>query len=224
MAGTLMARLDEQTRAELIALGVRRTAAAETMLLREGEVESHVVLLLDALVKVSGQMADGRLALLSIRVSGDLIGEISALNGTPRSATAIATTRCTYAVIGRREFRLFLRTRPEAALEVAGIVADRLRSATRRRIEFASYPIRVRLARVLAEIAERYGTRTRSGIRIELTQPEIAGLCGAADVSLQRAMRELRQSGVVDTQYRRVVVTDLAALRALAELDGHDQF
>jgi hypothetical protein len=37
-------------------------------------------------------------------------------------------------------------------------------------------------------------------------------------------MRELRQSGVVDTRYRSVVVTDLAALRALAELDGHDQF
>jgi CRP-like cAMP-binding protein len=89
-------------------------------------------------------MADGRQALLWIRVSGDLIGEISALNGTPRSASATAT--------------------------------------------------------------------------------DIAGLCGSAGVSLQRAMRELRQSGVVDTRYRSVVVTDLAALRALAELDGHDQF
>jgi CRP-like cAMP-binding protein len=35
-------------------------------------------------------MADGRQALLWIRVSGDLIGEISALNGTPRSASATA--------------------------------------------------------------------------------------------------------------------------------------
>jgi CRP/FNR family transcriptional regulator, cyclic AMP receptor protein len=202
---------------------VRRTAPAGTVLLREGDVETHVVLLLDALVKVSGQMADGRQALLSIRVSGDLIGEISALNGTPRTATATATTPSIYTVIGRREFRPFLRAHPDAAVEVAGIVADRLRSATRRRIEFASYPVKVRLARVLAEIAERYGTRTRSGILIELTQPEIAGLCGAADVSLQRAMRELRQSAIVDTRYRGVVVLDPAALGAAAELDGHAQ-
>jgi CRP-like cAMP-binding protein len=221
---TLLSRCDAATRAELLGLGVRRTVPAGTVLLREGDVESHVILLLDALVKISGRMADGRQALLSIRVSGDLIGEIAALTDTPRSATATTCVRSAFTVIARRDLRPFLHEHPEVAVEVAAIIGGKLRRATRLRVDFASYPVRVRLARVLVEIAEQYGTRAASGIVIgvPLTQPELAGLCGAAEVSLQKAIRELRRADLIDTGYRRIIVLDFPALRRVADIEnGH---
>jgi CRP/FNR family transcriptional regulator, cyclic AMP receptor protein len=180
------------------------------------------VLLDDALTKVTVGMADGRRALLAIRVSGDIIGETSALNDTPRSATVTACRTSVIRIIHRGEFRAFLRNNPDAAMEIAGIVAERLRWANRRRVDLASCPVKMRLARVLWEIAMSYGRREPSGIVVDirLTQSELATLCGAAEVTLQKALRDLRRAKVVRTGYRAIVVTDESGLRSAAAFDG----
>jgi CRP-like cAMP-binding protein len=220
LSGTLLSRLDDTTRREFLRLGVPRTAAASQVILHEGTQESHVVLLSDGLTKVTVAMTDGRHALLDVRVSGDIVGEISALNGTPRSATVIACRASTIRIIHRNDFRCFLRGHPDAAMEIAGIVANRLRMANRRRVDFASYPVKVRLARVLWEIATAYGHRERDGIvvDIQLTQSELATMCGAAEITLQKALRDLRAAGIVETGYRQVMVRDAPALHLCADL------
>jgi CRP/FNR family cyclic AMP-dependent transcriptional regulator len=220
LPGTLLGRLTGSARHEFLRLGVARSAAASSVLIEEGVRESYVILLEDALTKVTVAMADGRHALLDVRVSGDLVGEISALNDTPRSATVTTCRASAIRVIHRNDFRSFLRGRPDAAMAIAGIVADRLRMANRRRVDFASYPVKVRLARVLWEIATAYGYREDQGIvvDIQLTQSELATMCGAAEITLQKAMRELRSSGVVGTGYRQVIVRDVESLRRCADV------
>jgi CRP-like cAMP-binding protein len=218
---TLLGRLDEPARQQLLQLGVRRSAGACRVILREGVLESHVIVLDDALTKVTVSMADGRQALLAIRVSGDIVGEMSALNGTPRSATVTTCRASTIRIIHRKEFRAFLRSHPDAAMEIAGIVADRLRWANQRRVDFASYPVKVRLAKVLWEIAVAYGRREREGIivDIQLTQAELATLCGAAEISLQKSLRDLREADIIGTGYRQVIVRDAEALRHSAGVE-----
>lgn len=222
VAGTFLGRLDKANRDRLLAVGVRRAVKESQVVLREGAEESHVIVLDDALAKVTVAMADGRQALLAIRMSGDIVGEISALNGTPRTATVTACRPSIIRIIHRNAFRSFLRENPDAALEVAGIVADRLRWANRRRVDFASYPVKVRLARVLWEMAAAYGQRDPRGvvINVRLTQGELATLCGAAEISLQKALGALRAAGIVATGYREIVVRDSEALGSLADLDG----
>ncbi len=219
--GTFLGRLQPATRERLLSVGVRRSVKEAQVVLREGALESHVILLDDALVKVTVALSDGRQALLAIRVSGDIVGEISALNGTPRTATVTACRPSVIRIIHRNAFRAFLRDCPEAAMEVAGIVADRLRWANRRRIDFTSYPVRVRLARVLWELAVAYGRRGPRGVVVDirLTQDELATLCGAAEISLQKALGGLRADGIVTTGYREIVVRDGEALRSIADLD-----
>jgi CRP-like cAMP-binding protein len=220
-SATLLGRLDKMARDQLLGLGVNRVLGANEPLMHEGRRESHVVVLDDALVKVTVALSDGRQALLAIRVSGDIVGETSALNGTPRSATVTTCREATVRIIARNEFRAFLHGYPDAAIQVAGIVADRLRWANRRRVDFAAFPVRVRLARVLWEIAIAYGRRCRTGIviAIQLTQAELATMCGAAEISLQKALRDLRAAAIVDTGYRQIVVRDTDALRRVAQVE-----
>ena len=170
---SFLGRLERSARDRLLAVGTRRSVNESQIVLREGDLESHVIVLDDALAKVTVAMADGRQALLAIRMSGDIVGEISALNGTPRTATVTACRPSIVRIIHRNEFRAFLRGNPDAAMEVAGIVADRLRWANRRRVDFASYPVKVRLARVLWEIATAYGRRSSARPRHQRpTHPE----------------------------------------------------
>jgi CRP-like cAMP-binding protein len=218
---SLLGRLESTPRDMLLATGVRRSVHAGQTILREGALETFVVLLEDALTKVTVSLSDGRQALLAIRMSGDLVGEISALNGTPRSATVTACQASLVHVIPRNEFRAFLRRYPDAAMAIAGFVAEKLRWSNHRRTDFASYPVKVRLARVLWEIANAYGRRQPVGIVVDihLTQAELGTLCGAAAVSLQKALGELRRDEIVETGYRAIIVKDPHALRAVAKLD-----
>lgn len=220
LPGTLLGRLDHRARADLMALGVGRSVGPSRIIMAEGAVESHVVLLLDAIAKVTVMLSDGRQALLSVRVSGDIVGETSALNDTPRSATVTTCRPSIIRIIHRTAFRSFLRDHPDGAIEIAGIIADRLRWANARRADFASYPLNVRLIRILCEMARSCGRRVPSGIVVDigLTQPELATLCGVADVSLQKAVRELRQAGMIGTGYREITILDPHALQQIANL------
>ncbi len=137
-----------------------------------------------------------------------------------RAAACAAASRIR--VLHRAEFRAFLRSSPDAAMAVAGIVADKLRWSNVRRTDFARFPVRVRLARVLWDITAAYGFRQPSGVVVDIhiTQAEWGTMCGAAEVSLQKAMRELGRSGIVASRYRGFVVRDREALREAAQLDA----
>jgi CRP/FNR family cyclic AMP-dependent transcriptional regulator len=221
LSSTLLGRLTKPARRDLLRLGTRRSAGTAQVILREGAHEDHIIVLINALTKVAVAMTDGRHALLDVRISGDIVGEISALNGTPRSATVTTCRPSVIQIVRRADFRGFLRAYPEAALDMAGIVADRLRWANRRRVDFATYPVRVRLARALWEIATAYGHREADGlvVDIQLTQAELATLCGAAEITVQKVLRELRESGTLATGYRQIVVRDVEALREKAAVD-----
>lgn len=222
--GTFLRRLEPPARTALLGLGVRRQVPAGQILIHEGVRESHLVLLEEGLTKVTASVPDGRAALLSLRVSGDLMGEMSALNDKPRSATVTTCGPTVYSVISRDRFNQFLRAHPQAALELAAMVSDRLRWSNRRRIDFTSYAVKIRVARVIAELSRTHGRRSRDGVVIDvrLTQPELATICGAAETSIQKTLRELRADGLVDTDYRRITVRDLPRLRALGELDAEE--
>ncbi|KUL29193.1 Crp/Fnr family transcriptional regulator [Actinoplanes awajinensis] len=217
---TLLGRLAPQARAALLGAGVRRSYRSGEVLMHEGLLETHVVVLESALAKVTARLPKGRHALISIRISGDIVGEMSALNNLPRSATVTVCRPSTIRVIGRDRFRDFLRQHADAAIEVAGIVADRLRAANRRRVDFASYPAKVRVARALAEIGASHGHRTPDGIAvdIELTQSELATLCGAADITVHKALHDLREAKLIDTVYRGFVIRDPESLKSAARL------
>ncbi|MBQ1051074.1 Crp/Fnr family transcriptional regulator [Micromonospora sp. C51] len=223
--GTFLQRLGPTVRAALLELGVRRQVPAGQILIHEGRQESHLVLIEHGLTKVTAALPDGRTALLSLRVGGDLVGEMSALNEQPRSATVTACGPARYSVIPCDRFRTFLRGNPDAALELAAMVSDRLRWSNRRRIDFTSYPVKIRVARVVAELSRTHGQRAPDGVVIDvrLTQPELATICGASETSIQKSLRDLRTEGLIDTDYRRMTVLDPPRLRAVGQLDAEER-
>ncbi|MGW7055076.1 Crp/Fnr family transcriptional regulator [Streptomyces sp. NPDC054887] len=197
----------------LLALGSRRRYASGQQLLTEGDSTTHAILLVDASVKVSATTADGRSTLLAVRHSGDLVGEMAALDGRRRVATVTAVGAAKVQAISQQEFRDFLHRHPLALAAVSQQVVERLRAATRRRVDFAGVPVQVRLCRVLAEWCEENGGR--APCRVALTQYELSTLIGAAEVSVSRALRALAQDGVIRTGYRWVEIPDCIAIRQL---------
>ncbi|WP_307872654.1 Crp/Fnr family transcriptional regulator [Paractinoplanes ovalisporus] len=203
----------------LVARSVRRSFAAGRVLLREGARDSHVFLVLSGFVKVS-TAADGVETLLGIRLPGEVVGEIGALTGVPRTATVSASGPVLAGQVQRGDFEGFLRQRPDAAALVAAAVARQLRWANRRRTDIAAFPAPIRLARVLSEMAEVCGRERDDGsveLLVPLSQADLAAMVAIAQATVHKALHELRDRGLITTGYRRIVITDPEKLRHIAE-------
>jgi CRP-like cAMP-binding protein len=216
-----MSNLSGPDREALLGLGSFRRYAPGEMLMVEGGLDTDVVLLLEGCAKVLVAADDGSTVLLAIRAPGDVVGELAALDGRPRSATVVAARGIRAHVVSGVAFRAFLRERPDVANELQRSVAGKLRAAIRYRIDAVSATVPVRLARTLDSLARSYGRPTAAGLRIDvpLSNADLAALAGLSSASVQRALRALRACGAITTEYRSVLVRDLTVLQSAAA--GH---
>jgi CRP-like cAMP-binding protein len=146
---------------------------------------------------------------------------MAAMDGAPRSATVTACGPLTARVFTDSALLDVLKDCSEIAVALSAMIADRLRWANRRRLDFRGYPAKVRLARLLVELAASYSYRPRTGgtvIGCRLTQPELATMVGAAETTIQKVLRELREEELLETGYRATTIRDLPRLRELADL------
>ncbi|MBB0231907.1 Crp/Fnr family transcriptional regulator, partial [Streptomyces calidiresistens] len=221
---SLMGRLPPGAAAELRELGSGREFPPNTELMSEGAGDTRVILLLSGFVTVRRSLAEGGEALLAVRGPGDVLGELAALDGEPRSATVRSAGPAVGRVIRADVFRTFLRSRPEVAETLQRVVTGRLRDAVRDRVDTGVGPARLRLARTLDSLVRNHGVPdARGGLRLAfpLAQRDMAALAGISDAGLQRAVRVLREEGVVTTGYRVWVVHDPERLRAAADPASH---
>jgi CRP/FNR family transcriptional regulator, cyclic AMP receptor protein len=225
-AGTLMARLDQQTRDELLHLAPGRFHPSGTVLMTQGAPGSHAYLLRPAsggraaCVKVTSHLENGTTTLLGIRVSGDIVGELAVLSARPRVATVTTCSPLIAHAIPADTFMAFLEPRPEAWKAVSLMIANMLEWANRRRIDYAGHDVTVHIARVILDIVHLYGYRASEGseLGVSLSQPELGSLVGASKEAAAKAVRSLRERGLIETRYRRIIVRDVAGLRAVARL------
>jgi CRP/FNR family cyclic AMP-dependent transcriptional regulator len=187
-----------------------------TALFHELQGADRVIIILAGRVKVICISEDGREVLLDIRGPGDLIGEMSALDDEPRSASAIALEPVDALVLTASQFRGIMDSVPGISRLVTQTLSRRLRDSDCRRLEFAVHDTGGRVAARLLELSERYGVETPDGLRIDLpiSQQELASWTGSSREAVGKALHAMRELGWLRTQRRSITVLDLAALRS----------
>ncbi|MGW5049600.1 Crp/Fnr family transcriptional regulator [Actinokineospora sp. NPDC004072] len=215
--GSLLGRLGERDRADLLATGTGVRFPAGRVLLRQSEDGRTAYLLVQGCVKVVANDTE-REALLAIRVGGDLVGEMSVLSGKPRSATVITCTATAARAIPAERLRAHLAAHPAVAIEVAAMLSDRFRWSNERRVAAAALDPRGRVSRVLVSLAETYGHDRADGTHLgaPLTQADIASLAGIRLPTAEKVLRGFAAAGLVGLAYRDIRITDIGALRAIA--------
>jgi CRP-like cAMP-binding protein len=202
--------------------GWRRRFTRGTILFQEGGSSEQVMIVLSGRVKISHFTADGREIILAVRGPGELLGELSAIDQEPRSATALAAEPVETLVLTVEDFQQFVASTPRAAMVLLTGLVRRLREADRKRVEFAAFDTVGRVALRLLDLAEQFGepVGTEGGVRItlQLSQQELAGLIGASREAVSKALQQLRKRGWVETQRRGISILDPDALRRRALL------
>jgi CRP-like cAMP-binding protein len=188
------------------------------VLFTEGDLAERVFLIEQGWVMLSCSAPGGREIVLGLRGPGAVIGELSALDGEPRSATALAVDEVEAIVASGAVLTRTLQD-PDAAHELIRLLATRLRDADRKRLEFAALDTLGRVAWRILELGEQFGRDADDGIAIDLplSQEQLASWCGASRESTVKALAALRSLGCVGTGRRSLVIRDAEALRRHAQ-------
>ncbi|MBP2707545.1 Crp/Fnr family transcriptional regulator [Microbispora sp. RL4-1S] len=214
--GEFLAQLTPEEAADLRAVGrTRRWERGETVM-SEDDSADWVLVLTSGRVKVSSHTAGGSEVVLAVRGPGALLGDMSALDGHPRSGTVTALEPIEGLVV--HDFTGYLSEHGRVGVLLMRLIIGRLRDADRKRVEYGAFDTTGRVATRLVELAERYGEQTSEGVRVALplSQDELAGWTGASREAVSKALRSLRDRGLIETGRRRVIVHDLEGLRRRA--------
>jgi CRP-like cAMP-binding protein len=210
-------RLDDVDRAALIDVARARVYPSGSIMFFETDPPDSVLLVRSGLVKLAATVGDQEVV-LDVIGPRDVVGELSALDGSTRLATASALTRVEVSAVRAGDFRRLVNERPAMALAILGTVADRLRAASRRQVEYGALDAIGRVCRRVVELGERFGTRHGDTIEIvaPLTQSQIAAWAGLSREAVVKALGALRRLGWVRTVPGALLVDDLSAVRARA--------
>jgi CRP/FNR family cyclic AMP-dependent transcriptional regulator len=209
---------DQLTPDEAVALaqvGRQREFRRGAILFRQAERTDSVVVLRTGRVKVCVDTPAGNEVILAIRGPGALLGELSAIDQEPRSATVAAIDNVTALALTLPTFEGYLMAHGRVSFLLMRALAAKLRDADRKRIEFGAHDTTGRVAARLVELAERFGQPCDDGLKIGLpfSQDELAGWTGASREAVSKALGVLRSAGEIRTSRMSVVVRNLEALR-----------
>lgn len=217
---SFLGRLDAGDAEALSATGNTRDYEPGDVLFREGDPGDSVVIVLAGHVKIVSTAADGREIVLGVRGPGELLGELSAIDGAPRSGTGRTLEAVRALIVPRSAFRGFLDRTPRAATPLLEVLARRVREASIRQLEFGNPDTLGRVATRLVELADRHGQTREAGteIALPLTQQELAEWTSLSREAVVKALQSMRELGWIETGRRRITVLDCEALRERSEL------
>src|SRR5262249_45561324 len=151
----------------------------------------------------------------AIRDRGEVFGETALLDGKGRTADAGPMSRCTIAVLDRRDVLSFFERQPNAWPKLVEVLCDRLRRTDQHLAEMALLEIPLRLAKTLLRLlAEEAGRE-----RIALSQRELGNIVGASRESVNKCLNEWQRRGIVTIEDNFITIANRKVLEQMADPD-----
>jgi len=211
-------RLPEPDRAGLMALGRRETIEPGEPVLAVARSGIDMVVLEQGYVKVISTDHEGRQVILDVGGPGDIYGEAAVVTGWPRMASVVSLDKVVVRRIKAEAFRQFLHEYPETMYAAFVLQSKRLWNAQHERSQTRSPDTVPQIARRLLYLVDVCASEHDGSwsVNAPLTQEEQAEFVPVARRTLAKALKQLRQQGVVVTGRRSLTVTDLGKLQRLA--------
>jgi CRP-like cAMP-binding protein len=145
-----------------------------------------------------------------------LFGELAAIDGRPRSASAIATEPTRAVAIEAPAFNRLLTEHPAFTLAVLRILATRLRTTTHVAVGHMPQDLDRRLAATLCELARTRGIPEGTIVMLDVTQGELSTLVRADPEATSGAIKRLRSKGLVLPGRHSLHIVNVHLLEALS--------
>ena len=208
----LLANVDTETLTQVAAALQIRSVDRGQHVLHKGGMGDHLMFLLSGRLQVVDLTEDGREIGLSFLTPGDYFGELSIIDGLPRSASVLACEISLLAFLPRAQALVLIYQNPLVAERLLKRMAATIRTAASYRTILG---IPNAFQRVFALLNQFAKIAPGGLVVIEKmpTQQEIAIMVNTSRETVSRAIHILIQKGVVEKDMRRLIVRQPEALR-----------
>ncbi|HEY2946789.1 MAG TPA: Crp/Fnr family transcriptional regulator [Micromonosporaceae bacterium] len=209
----LFAGLEPEARQRVIAAAVPRTYRKGQLLFVENDPGESLIVLRRGAVAVFRTAPTGERAVLAVLRPPDVLGEVSLLDGSARSLSAEAIEDTTALALSRAAFIDLVHSNQRILDAVMRSLGSLVRRLTEQNADYVFLDLPGRVAKTLVRLA---GDSQAPMITIELNQSQLAEMAGGSRQSVNQAIGSFASRGWLRTEGRRIVVTDISALRRRA--------
>jgi CRP-like cAMP-binding protein len=197
---------------ELAERAVVRRLATGQLLFAEGDPSDHVVLVRSGRLRVLVTSERGDELVLTVLGPGDVVGELSVLDGMPRSASVEALDAAEIVLLPSSRVRAVISESPAALFAITQQLAAQVRRLTGNTADLVFLDLPRRLAKLVLSRAEPDATGRRIA-DLGVSQSGLAAQLGATRQSVNRAIAALAGRGWITVDGTRIAVQNEAALR-----------
>jgi len=197
----------------------RRRFGRGMIIFHKGSIGQNLYLIESGRVRIFILSEEGSEITVNIYGEGECFGELSMLDGLPRSAGAITLEDTVTYTLHREDFHRFLLVYPQIAINILQVISMRLRYTTVQAESFAFMDAYSRVAAKLIELGERYGNLVDNEvveIDLQLTQAELASWVAISRESVNKILGAFRDQDFIDIQKGMIVLLKRQDLEKLA--------
>lgn len=212
---TLLSQLPPESLGRLATVARARAYRRGEVIFHQGDPGDTLHLLSAGRVKVVLDAESGDEAVIAILGPGDCFGELSLIDGEPRSATVEAIEPVETVSLARRDLMDFLRANPAAMERLLSALTASIRRTNQEVADLVFLDLEGRLVKKLLELADEHGREVDGLIEIELpmTQEDLAAMIGATRASVNKLLGSYEERGAIRRQGRRIAICDPERLR-----------
>ena len=202
----LFADIPDEQLAPLADCLVRRSFARDVVIFPEGGPGNALYIVESGRVRIFLTSSNGQEICLSIYGPGQVFGEMSLLDGEPRSASAAAVEQTAVLVLARDDFLAYLDAHPVAARNLVVLLAARLRHTTTFAESLVFLDIPGRVAAKLLQLAAWNGEAGGGTIELTMSQGELATWVAATCESVNKTLHDFRDQGLIRVEGQRITI------------------
>lgn len=186
------------------------------ILLHEGDISDTLFIVNNGRVKVSKYTVNGKEQILYILSSGEFFGELHLFNSeeaTNFSVSALEDTQV--CMLTKSDIDYIMEVNPAISIKLLKAVTKRLAHIENLAQNLATKDPEVRIASMLLEFSEKFGSRKKEGVLIELpvTREEAASYVGVTRETISRKFSKFEDLGYISLSgNKHLFVKDQSAL------------
>ena len=196
-----------------------RTYPANAGIITAEQPGEVIYIIRNGTLKIHIEQANGTDVILALLGPGDIVGEMSLIDSSGRSASVVTLEESQLLWMGGDAFQELLCGIPQIAQNLIRILTARVRLANELIQALATLDVNGRVARQMLAFADKYGQPGSNGdilIPIRLTQGDIADLVGASRKRVNQVMVVFKQQNYLSVDDKsRITVHNRAALARL---------
>jgi CRP/FNR family transcriptional regulator, cyclic AMP receptor protein len=172
-----------------------RTFSKGDVLFRRGDPANEMYAIHEGSVRIVRQPNQRTVAVMR---AGDVFGELSMLNGRPRSADAVAEEDGSCIAVNQEQLEVMILAKPEIARRLLSTLAGRLQSASDLIDVLMQKDPRARVVMGLSHQARANGVAFEDGISVPISGADLAKIVDLDESTVQGLLKQMSEMRLIE--------------------------